>query len=347
MAFEHPVSIAPMMKRTDRHYRYFMRGLTKRSLLYTEMVTMGAILNGDRDYLLGFDHAEHPISLQLGGDDPAKMSECAQIAEEWGYDEVNINVGCPSDRVQNGNFGACLMSQPEVVAACVDAMRNAVSIPVTVKHRIGIDDLDRYEDMERFVRIVADAGCKRFTVHARKAWLQGLSPKENRNVPPLRYPEIYRLKEAFPQLVIEMNGGIKTIDAMVEHLERLDAVMLGRAAYDDPYLFASVDRIFYGDPSPIPTRHGAVERMYEYCDVWAARGLKMSNVMRHMLHLFDGQPGARKWRQHISENAHRDGADSEVLRTALSFVDPADCDGPKFPQAEATPSSESVRSASL
>lgn len=344
MTFEHPVSIAPMMQRTDRHYRYFMRGLSRRTLLYTEMVTMGAVLNGDRDLILGFHDEEHPIALQLGGDDPTQMAECARIAEDRGYDEVNINVGCPSDRVQSGNFGACLMTQPEVVAACVEAMQAATSIPVTVKHRIGVDELDRYEDMENFVRVVSEAGCRRFTVHARKAWLQGLSPKENRNVPPLRYDDVYRLKRAFPELVIEINGGIASADAMVEHLEHVDAVMLGRAAYDNPYLFAVVDQEFYGDETPVATRHEAVERMFDYADRWAATGLKMSCVMRHMLHLFDGLRGARRWRQHISENAYKSGADSQVLKTALSFVSPESCDPPQFPAAS---SSESVRSASL
>ncbi len=344
MKFEHPVSIAPMMQRTDRHYRYFMRGLSRRTLLYTEMVTMGAILNGDRPHLLDFDECEHPIALQIGGDDPDKMAECARIAQDWGYDEVNINVGCPSDRVQNGNFGACLMAQPEVVAACVESMMRAVDIPVTVKHRIGIDEIDQYDDMARFVRIVSEAGATRFTVHARKAWLQGLSPKENRNVPPLRYEEVNRLKREFPHLVVEMNGGIKTLDEMQEHLRHVDAVMLGRAAYDDPYLFATVDQVFYGESTPIPTRHEAVERMFDYCDAWAATGIKMTNVLRHVLHIFDGQPGARRFRQVISEKAHLDGADSDVLREALDCVSPERCAPPQLPT---TPNSENVSSASL
>jgi tRNA-dihydrouridine synthase A len=342
MSFEHPVSIAPMMQRTDRHYRYFMRGLTKRTLLYTEMITTGAIIHGDRSHLLDFDAAEHPLSLQLGGDDPKDMAECARIAADWGYDEVNINVGCPSDRVQSGNFGACLMAQPDLVARCVEAMMSAVDIPVTVKHRIGIDDIDQYEHMANFVRIVSDAGATQFTVHARKAWLQGLSPKENSNVPPLRYHDVVRLKQDFPHLVIEMNGGIKTIDDMLQHLEHVDAVMLGRAAYDDPYLFASVDAIFYDSGAHVPTRHEAVERMFDYCDEWAAKGLKLTNVMRHMLHLFDGQPGARRWRQVISENAWREDADSGVLREALACVHEDRCGPPQWPAS----SSDSVASAS-
>ncbi len=241
------VSVAPMMDRTDRHFRYFMRQITRRTLLYTEMVTMNAILHGDRESLLGYSEEEHPIALQLGGDDPGKLAECAKIAEDWGYDEVNLNVGCPSDRVQKGRFGACLMAYPDVVARSVEAMREACGLAVTVKHRIGVDDLDQYEDMKRFVETVARAGCDRFSVHARKAWLQGLSPKENREVPPLRYEDVYRLKDEFRDLKIEINGGIKTLAETKTHLERVDAVMIGRAAYDNPYVFAEVDREIFGD----------------------------------------------------------------------------------------------------
>ena len=322
--FRYPLSIAPMMQRTDRHYRYFMRMLTRRTLLYTEMVTMHAILRGDADRLLGYDALEHPIALQVGGDDPTMLARCARIAAERGYDEINLNIGCPSERVQSGNFGACLMAEPELVARCVEAMRGACDIEVTVKHRIGIDEIDRYDDMARFVRTVRDAGgCTRFTVHARKAWLKGLSPKENRNVPPLRYEEVWRLKEAFPGLVVEINGGIKTLDQAREHLAHVDAVMIGRAAYDDPYLFARADAEIFGDASrPTPGRHEAVEAMLPYIDRWT-RGddrVKLSSITRHMLQLFASQPGARSWRRHLSENAWREEAGAHTVVEALAMV---------------------------
>lgn len=321
--FDHvpAVSIAPMMKRTDRHFRYMMRLLSRRTLLYTEMVNSGAVVHGDRDWLLGFDPSEHPIALQLGGDDPGEMAEAARIAQDYGYDEVNINVGCPSSRVQEGNFGVCLMGQPDVVARCVEAMRQAVDIPVTVKHRIGFDDRDSYDDMVGFVRVVRQAGCQRFTVHARKAWLQGLSPKENRNVPPLRYDDVYRLKDDHPELWVEINGGIKTIADMQDHLRRVDAVMLGRAAYDTPYIFADVDRVIFGEDTDAPSRREVVEAMCDYADRWVARGGKLQNVTRHMLELYSHQPGARRWRRHLTEQSHRDGADSRVLREALALVE--------------------------
>ena len=248
-----------MMDWTDRHYRFFMRQLTKRTLLYTEMVTTGALLFGNKARHLDYSQEELPLALQLGGDDPKALAECAQLAEAWGYSEVNLNVGCPSSRVQNGNFGVCLMAQPELVARGVAAMREAVSIPVTVKHRIGVDELDRYEDMARFVGIVSEAGVERFTVHARKAWLKGLSPKENRTIPPLRYEDVYRLKREFPHLSIEINGGVKTFEEVREHLEHVDAAMLGRAAYETPYLFATADQEFYGTESLPPTRREVVE----------------------------------------------------------------------------------------
>ena len=233
-----------MMDRTDRHFRFFLRRITRHTLLYTEMVTTGAVIHGDRERLLGFDLREKPVALQLGGDDPRALAECARIGEGFGYDEINLNVGCPSDRVQKGRIGACLMAEPERVADGVEAMRAAVSIPVTVKHRIGIDHLDRYEDMARFVTTVAAAGSDRFTVHARIAWLQGLSPKENRDIPPLRYDDVYRLKREHPDLSIEINGGVRSLDGVEEHLREVDAVMIGRAACDDPYLFAEADRRF-------------------------------------------------------------------------------------------------------
>ena len=315
-----PLSIAPMMDRTDRHYRYFMRQITHRTLLYTEMVTSAAIMHGDKEHLLAFSEEEKPLSLQVGGDNPADLAECARIAEGMGYDEINLNVGCPSSRVQSGNFGACLMAQPQQVADCVAAMINATKIPVTVKHRIGVDDLDSYEDMVNFVNVVSQAGCQRFTVHARKAWLEGLSPKENRDVPPLRYEDVHRLKQDFPHLFIEINGGFKNLVQVQQHLKSVDAVMVGRAAYDNPYLFATVDKDFYTEAASFFNRHEVVENMYDYIDKWAAKGLKLNKITRHMLQLFAGKPGSRAWKQHITENSCRLGVGSEVVREALAKV---------------------------
>lgn len=315
-----PLSIAPMMDRTDRHYRYFMRQITRRTLLYTEMVTTAAILHGDQEKLLGFSPEEKPLVLQLGGDNPKDLATCAKIAEDWGYDEVNLNVGCPSSRVQDGNFGACLMAQPELVANAVEAMQKVVNIPVTVKHRIGIDEQDKYEDMAHFVRIVSEAGCQRFTVHARKAWLQGLSPKENRTIPPLRYEEVHRLKQEFPQLFIEINGGFKTLAEVKQQLQLVDAVMIGRAAYDNPYLFATADQEIYGENTPILTRHQIVEAMYPYIDYWVKKGVRLNSITRHLLELFAGQPGTKAWKRHISENAHLPGAGVEVLQQAVNQI---------------------------
>ena len=328
MNSEHPIrgtlralSIAPMMKCTDRHYRYFMRRITRHTLLYTEMVTTGAILRGRRTDALDFHPDEHPIALQLGGDDPAALAECARIAEDRGYDEVDLNVGCPSDRVQNGCFGAALMARPEHVAACVSAMRAVTTIPVTVKHRIGIDDLDRYEDMVNFVRVVAESGADRFTVHARKAWLQGLSPKENRTIPPLRYEDVYRLKRELPHLHIEINGGVRTLDATLEHLEHVDAVMIGRAAYDDPWLFADADRRIFGDSAaPERSRLDVIEEMAEYVDRVVAGGERPHRVTRHMLGLFAGIPGAKRYKRHLSEHANARDATGQVLRDAAKWI---------------------------
>lgn len=296
-----PVSIAPMMEKTDRHYRFFMRQITKHTLLYTEMVTSAAIIHGDRDYLLGFHEDEHPISLQLGGDDPDEIHRAIRIAEEYGYDEYNLNVGCPSDRVQNGNFGACLMARPEHVRRIVEAMRVATSRPVTVKHRIGIDGRESYEEMRDFVQEVNLAGPDRFTVHARIAILAGLSPKENRNVPPLRYEDVYRLKRDLPHLQVEINGHIGTIEEIDAHLEQVDGVMIGRAAYDNPWLFADIDSRYFGaDPGTRPTRRSVIEGMLPYLDAWTAAGWPVRNVLRHMLGLFAFQPGTRKFKQVVS-----------------------------------------------
>jgi tRNA-dihydrouridine synthase A len=316
----HPLSVAPMMDRTDRHFRFILRQISRRTLLYTEMVTTGAILNGDRDHLLVFHPCEHPVALQLGGDDPAALAECAKIGVEYGYDEIDLNVGCPSDRVQKGCFGAVLMKRPEVVARCVEAMKAVVDVPVTVKHRIGVDDIDRYEDMERFVSLVAPSGADRFTVHARKAWLKGLSPKENRNVPPLRYAEVHRLKQRFPELSIEINGGIRSLDVALEQLQHVDAVMIGRGAVDDPWLFAEADRRIYGETTPVPTRRQVVEAVVPYTEQHVASGGKVHHVSRHLLQLFRGQPGARRWRQLLTEGAAADPADVSVLTRALDAM---------------------------
>ena len=315
-----PLSVAPMMDRTDRHCRYFLRQITSCTLLYTEMVTSAAILHGDLERLLGFTPEEKPLALQVGGDNPQELAKCARIAEDFGYDEINLNVGCPSSRVQDGNFGACLMAQPQQVADCVAAMLAATKIPVTVKHRIGIDDLDRYEDMVNFVRIVSEAGCRRFTVHARKAWLQGLSPKENRDIPPLRYGDVHRLKQEFPHLFIEINGGFTSLEQVKEQLQVVNAVMIGRAAYDNPYLFAIADAEIYGKGVTPPTRHQVAEAMCAYSDRWVKKGLKLNKITRHMLQLFNGQPGSRVWKRHLTENSTRPGVGSEVIREALSLL---------------------------
>ena len=316
-----PVSIAPMMEKTDRHYRYFMRLITRHTLLYTEMLTTGAVIHGDRDHLLGFDAIEHPISLQLGGDDPEELHRAVRIAEEYGYDEYNLNVGCPSDRVQNGNFGACLMARPEHVRALVQAMRDATSKPVTVKHRIGIDGRERYEEMLEFVDVVNQAAPARFTVHARIAILAGLSPKENRSVPPLRYEDVYRLKRERPELGIEINGHIATVQDMAEHLRRVDAVMIGRAAYDNPWLFADVDERFFGAPTANrPTRRAVIESMVPYLERWCEAGWPARNVVRHMLGLFAGRPGTRRFKQVLSGPLPAGPGSGEALRRAVRHL---------------------------
>ena len=309
-----------MMDWTDRHYRFFMRQITKHTLLYTEMVTTGAIIYGNKQRHLDFSAEELPLVLQLGGDDPKALAECAQLAEQWGYSEINLNVGCPSDRVQNGNFGACLMAQPELVAECVVAMKDAVKIPVTVKHRIGIDDLDRYEDMANFVSVVSKAGADRFSVHARKAWLKGLSPKENRTIPPLRYDDVYRLKREFPHLLIEINGGVLTLEQARHHLNFVDGVMVGRAAYENPFLFATVDQEFYNPSNPAPTRREILERMLPYIEHWTSQDVYLKHISRHMLGLFAGKPGAKAWKRYLSENAHKPEAGVKTILEAIKQV---------------------------
>lgn len=317
----YPVSVAPMMDRTDRHFRYFMRQITQRTLLYTEMVTSAAILNGDRHHLLDFSPIEKPLVLQVGGDNPQDLAECARIATDWGYDEINLNVGCPSSRVQSGHFGACLMAQPERVAACVEAMMQATHLPISIKHRIGIDDCDRYEDMVHFVQTVAASGCQIFSVHARKAWLKGLSPKENRDIPPLRYEDVYRLKQNLSHLWIEINGGFTQLFQVHNQLPKVDAVMIGRAAYDNPYLFATVDRDFYHEDRSAPSRHKVAQAMMDYLEEWKMKGLlKPHSITRHMLQLFSGQPGSRAWKRLLTEQGCRPDAGPDIIYQALDKV---------------------------
>jgi tRNA-dihydrouridine synthase A len=321
----HRFCVAPMMDWTDRHCRFFHRGLTRHALLYTEMVTAEAIIHGHRDRLLQFDPAEQPVVLQLGGSDPAKLSGAARIGADFGYREINLNVGCPSGRVQEGRFGACLMAEPHLVARCVSAMSDAVSIPVTVKCRIGIDDQDGEADFQNFIDTVASAGCRTFVVHARKAWLSGLSPKENREIPPLDYARVYRLKAARPGLEIVINGGIETLDACESHLQHVDGVMLGRAAYHEPYILADVDRRFFGDPSLPITRRAALERLIPVIERQIVGGGRLNNVTRHVLGIYHGRPRARLFRRILSEEGQRPGAAVDVLLKAIAAAegDPA------------------------
>jgi tRNA-dihydrouridine synthase A len=314
-----------MMDWTDRHCRFFHRLLTARARLYTEMVTAEAVLHGDRDRLLAFSPQEHPVALQLGGSDPSRLAEAAAIGAGYGYDEINLNVGCPSDRVQEGRFGACLMAEPDLVAACVAAMRARVSVPVTVKCRIGIDHQDSEAGLERFVSAVAAAGCGTFMVHARKAWLQGLSPKQNREVPPLDYGRVYRLKAAHSELEIVVNGGIGSLDEAQAHLAKVDGVALGRAAYQNPYLLlAGVDRLLFGDTVAPPSRGDVVEALLAYAERHLQAGGRLNNIARHILGLYHGQPRARAFRRHLSERAPRDGAGIGVLQEALRLVEASD-----------------------
>lgn len=313
------LSVAPMMDRTDRHDRYLLRQISPSALLYTEMVTTGAILHGDTDRFLKFDPAEHPVALQLGGSNPDDLARCAEIAALRGYDEVNLNVGCPSDRVQNAQFGACLMNHPDLVASCIDRMNRAVDIPVTVKTRIGVDDRDSWDDFRGFVETVAATGCSVFIIHARKAWLQGLSPKQNREIPPLSYETVYRLKQEYPDLTVVINGGITETSAVAEHLERVDGVMIGRAAYENPWLLAEIEEAVLGG-APAESRRAALDAYLDYIDRELAQDVPLYAMARHALGLFQGQRGARAWRRHISENGPRRGAGSDVLRDAAAHV---------------------------
>ncbi|MBO0613094.1 MAG: tRNA dihydrouridine(20/20a) synthase DusA [Pseudomonadota bacterium] len=313
-------TVAPMLDWTDRHCRYFHRLLSKQAVLYTEMVTTGALLHGDPERHLRFNPAEHPVALQLGGSDPQEMAECARLAESYGYDEVNINVGCPSERVQKGAFGACLMAEPQLIADCVAAMRAAVTIPVTVKNRIGIDDQDDYGGLHQFISTVSQAGCETFIIHARKAWLQGLSPKENRDIPPLRYELVYQIKQEFPQLEIIINGGITTLEQCQQHLQHVDGVMVGREAYHNPWLLAQVDPLIYGIDAPFLDRKAVLEAFLDYVQAQQAAGVALNHLSRHILGLFQGMPGARGFRRLISENAHKADAGIELLREAAKKI---------------------------
>lgn len=309
-----------MLDWTDRHERYFLRLLSKHAWLYTEMVTTGALIHGDNERYLKFNHEEHPVALQLGGSDVQDMTTCAKMAEDFGYDEVNINVGCPSDRVQRGAFGACLMAEPELIAECVSAMQNAVSIPVTVKNRLGIDEQNEEESLRRFISTVAEAGCETFIVHARKAWLKGLSPKQNRDIPPLNYPLVYEVKQEFPELEIIINGGITTLDESALHLQSVDGVMVGREAYHNPYHMAEVDALIYNDMHSIATRMQILDQFSEYIEARLSEGVPLKHMTRHILGLFQGMTGAKAWRRHISEQAYKPGAGLEVLREAASHI---------------------------
>ncbi|HDQ1486466.1 TPA: tRNA dihydrouridine(20/20a) synthase DusA [Escherichia coli] len=313
-------SVAPMLDWTDRHCRYFLRLLSRNTLLYTEMVTTGAIIHGKGDYL-AYSEEEHPVALQLGGSDPAALAQCAKLAEARGYDEINLNVGCPSDRVQNGMFGACLMGNAQLVADCVKAMRDVVSIPVTVKTRIGIDDQDSYEFLCDFINTVSGKGeCEMFIIHARKAWLSGLRPKENREIPPLDYPRVYQLKRDFPHLTMSINGGIKSLEEAKAHLQHMDGVMVGREAYQNPGILAAVDREIFGSSDTDADLVAVVRAMYPYIERELSQGTYLGHITRHMLGLFQGIPGARQWRRYLSENAHKAGADINVLEHALKLV---------------------------
>lgn len=308
-----------MMDWTDRHCRYFLRLLSPHARLYTEMVTAAALIHGDANKLLAFDEAEHPVALQLGGSDPKMMTNAARMVADAGYDEININVGCPSDRVQSGQFGACLMASPDLVAECFAEMSAACDLPVTVKTRIGIDDQDSYEFLYRFIETLRAAGCKTFVVHARIAILQGLSPKDNRTVPPLNYERVYQLKRQVPELNIFLNGGISTTDQVLAHLEHVDGVMIGRQAYHDPFFLIELERTMYsGEDYQAPKRPEIIELMIPYIERQMSMGAELKHIARHMLGLFAGQPGARGWRRHLSENAHLPGAGVDVLRDALA-----------------------------
>jgi tRNA-dihydrouridine synthase A len=309
-----------MMDWSDHHCRFFWRLLTQKALLYTEMVTTGALIHGDRERFLHYNAEEHPVALQLGGSNPKDLARCATWAQQWNYDEVNLNCGCPSDRVQSGMFGACLMAKPQLVADCVRAMKDACDIPVTVKHRIGIDDMESYEELTAFIDPIAAAGCSTFIVHARKAWLQGLSPRQNREVPPLNYPWVYRLKRDFPSLNIIVNGGIQSLPESQQHLQQVDGVMIGREAYQNPWMLAEVDSVIFGMDKTSISRDDVMAGLLPYVEQQLSRGVRLNHITRHILGLFQGVPGAKKFRRHLSENAYAKDAGVEVLVRAYELV---------------------------
>ncbi len=309
-----------MMTHTDRHFRYFLRLMSKHTMLYTEMLTTGALIHGDKEHFLAYNREENPLALQLGGNDPEHLSQCAVMAEDAAYNEVNLNIGCPSDRVQSARFGACLMAHPTLVAECVHAMQSRVSIPVTIKTRIGIDNQDSYEELLDFIRIVSDAGCRSFFIHARKAWLNGLSPRQNREVPPLRYDMVYAVKKAYPELEIIVNGGITTLAECKEHLRQVDGVMLGRAVCHNPYLLATVDQEIYQQTRPVLSRHEILQHYIEYIESQLAQGIYLNHMSRHILGLFQGQHGARAYRRLLSEQACKPGAGVNVIKQAMQGV---------------------------
>ena len=309
--------IAPMMDCSDRHNRYFLRLFSPHILLYTEMVTAAAIVHGDRQHLLGFNNEEHPVAVQLGGSDPQQLYQVAKICAEFGYDEINLNCGCPSDRVQSGSFGACLMADPGLVSECVSALRSASHLPVTVKHRTGIDKQEDYELFREFAQIQIDAGVDALIVHARNAWLQGLSPKQNREIPPLKYDWVYRLKVDFPETEIIINGAIKTLDAAREHLTRVDGVMLGREPYQNPFILEKVNQMIFGEAGEcLPTRRSVLDRLYPYIESQLQQGIPLSRMIRHMIGLYRGEPGARLWRRYLSEHGNKKNAGLEVFQQA-------------------------------
>jgi len=310
-----------MLDWTDRHERYFLRLLSHHAVLYSEMVTTGALIHGDRHRYLQFNPEEQPVALQLGGSEPSELAQCAQMAQDEGYNEVNLNVGCPSQRVQKGSFGACLMAEPALVAECIDAMQQTASIPITVKHRIGIDNNDSYEALCHFISTITATGCDTFIIHARKAWLKGLSPKQNRDIPPLDYDLVYQIKRDFPDLTIIINGGIKTLAECQHHLESTDGVMLGREVYHNPYLMAEVDQMLYGANTPLLSRKQILQEFMYYVETQLSHDVYLKHMSRHILGLFQGIAGAKAWRRYISENSHKVGAGVEVLETAANLVD--------------------------
>lgn len=322
-AIDRTVSVAPMMGWTDRHDRYFLRLISPNALLYTVMITTGALIYGKKLHVLDYNPEEHPVALQLGGSDPKDLAACAKIAEGYGYDEINLNCGCPSDRVQRGQFGACLMSSPALVADCIDAMKQATEVPVTVKTRIGIDEQDSYQFLLDFIGPIAEKGCSTFIIHARKAWLNGLSPAENRTIPPLKWETAYQLKKDFPHLEIILNGGIRTTAQIGEALQHLDGVMIGREAYQNPYFLAQVERDILGTTN-IRSRREVIEALMPYIDINLQNGTPLKDISRHILGLFQGLHGARRWRQILSSEAYKPAANSDLILSALAAVDGGD-----------------------